>query len=90
MMEISSKFRKLCSSSLLLPLLFVLSTCLLILVQVLTNFFILSLNMVEVLLPGVEVVLILPTVVPPITVNKFCYEKNRNPYYFYTILADSS
>ena len=90
MMEISSKFRELCSSSLLLPLLLVLSTCLLILVQVLTNLFILSLNMVEVLLPGIEVVLVLPTVVPPITVNKFCHEKNPIPYYFYTILACST
>ena len=62
MMEISSKFRKLCSSSLLLSLLFVLKTCLLILIQVLTNLFILSLNMMEVLLPGVEVVLILAAV----------------------------
>ena len=61
-MEISCEFCKLCSCSLLLPFLFILCSGLVVLIEVLSNLVILRFNMLKILLPGVEVVLVLSTV----------------------------
>ena len=62
MVEIACQFGKLCAGALLLPLCLCLSRFLVVGVKIFTDFIVLSLNVMEVFLPGVEVMLILAAV----------------------------
>ena len=68
-MEVAGKLSKLSSGSLLLPLLFILSGCLVVFFQILANLVIFGLYMVEVSLPGIEVMLVLPAIVSSVAAN---------------------
>ena len=81
MVKISCKFGKLCSSSLFLPLLLILSACFVIVFKILANLLILSFDMLKVLLSSVEIMLIFSAVVSPITENKIV-TKELFPYNF--------
>ena len=63
MVKVASQFCELSASTLLLPLQLVLSRLLVMTVKVPTHLLVLCLNVVQVLLPRVEVVLVLSTVV---------------------------
>ena len=69
-MEISCELRKLCSCSLLLPFLFILCSCLVVFIEIFTHLFILGFNMLQVLLSGVEVMLVLSAVESSIAKEK--------------------
>ena len=88
-MEVASKLSKLSSGSLFLPLLFILSGCLVVFFQILANLVIFGFYMVEVSLSGIEVMLVLPAVVSSVAANTHSHDKGL-PYYFCTILACSS
>ena len=62
MVEVACELSELGTRALLLPLRFSLSTLLMMAVQVSANFFVLGLDMLQVLLSGIEVMLILATV----------------------------
>ena len=74
-MKISCKLGKLCSSSLFLPLLFILSACFVIVFKILANLLVLGFNMLKVLLSSVEVMLIFSAVVSPIAENKNSHKR---------------
>ena len=88
-MQVASKLRELGSSGLLLPLLFILSGCLVVLFQILANLVIFGFYMVQVSLSGIEVMLVLPAIVSSVAANTHSHDKGL-PYYFCTILACSS
>ena len=69
-MEVASELGELSTSALLLPLGLSLSCVLMMAVEVSANFFVLGLDMLEVLLSGVEVMLILATVESTIAAHR--------------------
>ena len=70
MVEVASELGELSTSALLLPLGLSLSSVLMMAVEVSANFFVLGLDMLEVLLSGVEVMLILATVESTIAAHR--------------------
>jgi len=93
-MEVASEFGELCASTLLLPLELVLSRVLVVAIKVPTDFFVLSLNVVKILLPRVEVVLVLSTVEASVAEQRKIRDLNLSEervktYYFWTIFACS-
>ena len=69
-MKVACELSELSTSALLLPLGFRLSTLLVMAVEISANFFVLGLDVPEVLLPRVEVVLILATVESTIAAHR--------------------
>ena len=69
-MQVARKFRELCSSGLFMSLLLVLSNLAVVVVQVSPNFFILGLNVKQILLASIEVMFILARVKSTIAKSK--------------------
>ena len=80
-MQVRRQFGELCPRTLLLPLLLILPDLAVVGVQVAANLVVLGLNILQVLLAGVEIVLPTTTVVPTIAVQMTGKEPSLCQYF---------